>query len=816
MLRTTLLHDGWQLSSRRWLAPPGKVGFSTLEWLPASVPGHVHLDLHRNQVIADPFRGLHELGSQWIDEEDWVYRTTFAFEPDTARPHRVLRFEGLDTVATVLLNGVEAARHDDMFVPLVVDVSGLLRSGPNELRVELASAARVGRERRARYFAAEGLHPATVRFDEQAFVRKAQYMFGWDWGPRLASAGIWQPVSLIEHAGRLTDVRCRQRHLPDGSVELTVSSEREHGSDAEVLHFLEGRAAPLRDGEPVRLERPERWFPAGLGPQRLHLLESFLVPPGVAGRAEAEERALDRRRTRIGLREVRLVREPDSYGESFELVVNGQRVWCMGANWIPDHSLPSAVTPERVRAQLLRARDMNMNMLRVWGGGLYESEEFYDACDELGLLVWQDFPYACSYYPDDAAAQEVARWEARSAVRRLRNHPSLALWCGNNENLVMFQDKWDDQARNPTRCHGEHIYDQVLPEVLAELDPGRPYVPSSPAGGARVNAGGAGDQHYWDVWHGRGDWKHYADSTARFCSEFGFASAPGHRAIRRMACGSEGDALRWPVDGRAARWHDKTGKALEAFRAMVELHYPAARDMEEWAYFSQLNQRDALRHGIEHWRRSSFCRGALVWQLNDCWPVQSWAVLDVEAEPKAAAFELRRLCAPALASLERDGGTVRLWAVLDNALEPVRDLAVLEARSTLDGAVRGSWQAAVELAPGERRPVLSAEVAGLDPATTLLVASFAGSRTFRLLSEPKEAHLGDARLTARVSGGRLSIRTDAPVVDLFVWDSGTGLEPGQNYLTIPEAGGADVPAMGALRGELCARSLRGRHAVRIG
>jgi beta-mannosidase len=812
MLRTTLLHGGWRLSSRRWLLPPGKVGTSALEWLPARVPGHVHLDLHHNHVIADPLRGLHELGSQWIDEEDWIYRTTFELTPDEVLPHRLLRFEGLDTVATVILNGQQVARHDDMFVPLEVEATALLRPGPNELQVELDSAVRTGRERRARYFAAEGLDPATLRFDEQAFVRKAQYMFGWDWGPRLVSAGIWRPVALVEHAGRLTDVRCQQHHLPGGSVELTITST--HQGPGTVLHFLDGR--PLPEGEPVRLKHPELWFPAGLGPQRLHSLESFLVPEGVSGHARAERKALDRRTTRVGLREVGLVRAPDVHGESFELVVNGRRVWCLGANWIPDHPFPSAGTTERVRAQLLRARGLNMNMLRVWGGGLYESEDFYDACDELGLLVWQDFPYACSYYPDDAAAQEAARHEAEVAVRRLRNHPSLALWCGNNENLVMFQDRWGDPERHPVRYHGQAIFERVLPEALAELDPDRPYLPSSPAGGARINAGGAGDQHFWDVWHGRGDWKHYSESTARFCSEFGFASAPGHAAIRRMVCAGGGDALRLPVEDPAARWHDKTGKELATFRGMVEAHYPASRDLEEWSYYSQLNQRDALRHAVEHWRRSEFCRGALVWQLDDCWPAQSWAVVDSEGEPKAAAFELRRLYAPALASLERVEGLVRLWAILDNAERPVRGTALLEMRSTLDGSVRGSFRAELELAPGQRRAVLSADVSGLDPATTIVVGSFAGSRTFRLLAEPKETSLADAKVAARVGRSRLVVRVDAPVVDLFLWDAAGGFSLAQNYLTLPAAGEIALPLAGSLRGELCARSLRGQHAVRAG
>jgi beta-mannosidase len=817
-MRTTWLHDGWRLAARRWLAPPGRHGFSALEWLPARVPGHVHLDLLRHQVIADPFRGLHELGLAWVDEEDWVYRTTFDFTPDPALPRRVLRFEGLDTVATVFLNGAEVARHDDMFVPLELDATGLLQAGTNELRVELASAVRVGRERRARYLAAEGLDPATLRFDEQAFVRKAQYMFGWDWGPRLVSAGLWQPVALLEHGGRLLDVRCRQRHLPGGDVELTVTSEHEEaGEPLQAVHFLEGRDAPLRDGETVRLERPERWSPTGHGAQRLHRLETLLVPAGAEDRAAAERAARDRRTVRLGFREVELRQEPDAAGSSFELLVNGRPVWCVGASWIPDHSLPSAVSPQRLRAQLLRARGMNMNMLRVWGGGLYESEAFYDACDELGLLVWQDFAYACSYYPDDEAALEAAGREARAAVRRLRHHPSLALWCGNNENQVMFQDKWEDPARHPPRLYGEAIYQRVLPAVLADEDPDRPYVPGSPMGtapgGTRINAGGAGDQHCWDVWHGRGDWVFYSESTARFCSEFGFASAPGQAALRRMFAGGEPDPLRLPADDRVARWHDKTLKPLATFRALVELHYPAAHDLEEWAYTSQLNQRDALRHGIEHWRRSPLCRGTLVWQLNDCWPVQSWALVDAQGEPKCAAQELRRLYAPALASLAREGPMVRLWTLLQNADQPVRGQARLEARSLLSGAVLGALEAEVELAPGELRLALEADVSAFDPATTIVLATFAGTRTFRLLAEPKDAILPAAVLTARLAGDRLVLRTDAPVVDLLLWDAGGGLALGENWLTLPEAGEVELPASGLLRGRLCARSLRGRHEI---
>ena len=787
------------------------MGYSVLEWLPATVPGHVHTDLVRHGVISDPFEGMAELGCQWVDEEDFVYRTAFEFKRDANLPARILRFEGLDTVARVSLNGELVAEHDDMFVPLEIDVSERLRDGKNELEVALASATRVGRERRARYFASENLPSNLLRFEERAFVRKAQYMFGWDWGPRLASAGIWRPVALVEHAGRLRDVAVREEHRADGSVALAFASTFD--GTGEVLHFVEGFEKGARDGETLVIEKPKLWWPAGHGAQARVLVTSILAPRALPTRAEMEGSALDRRRMQLGLRTVRLVREKDALGESFEIEVNGKRIYCLGANWIPDHSFPSTITRARLREQLGRARDMNMNMLRVWGGGLYETPDFYEACDELGLLVWQDFPYACNYYPEDEASLALARREAEENVRRLRHHPSLTLWCGNNENLTMFEEGWEDRARHPKRYYGERIYEGVLPEVLAELDPTRPYIATSPWGGEQANGGGIGDQHYWDVWHGRGDWKHYDDSTGRFASEFGFASAPGHVSLARFAPDAD-EPLALPVRDRRARWHDKTLKGYETFLGYVELHYPASKSLEEWSYFSQLNQRDALRHGIEHYRRSEFCKGSLIWQLNDCWPVQSWAVLDFDASYKAAAYELRRLYAPALVSLVVSEGRARVTCVLDNARESVRGEAVLKARSLIDGRSLGRFAASVALAPGERRQVIDVDVSGFARDETILSVTFAGTESFRLLGEPKNARLSTPRLVASMVPGGIAVESDVPVVDLFVWDRKKTLELSDNFVTLPAGGRVLLRASGK-PGRLSARSLAGAHPIEM-
>jgi beta-mannosidase len=807
VLRITTLDKGWELSSKRWLTPPGRLGYFRLEWLPANVPGHVHEDLRLSGVIPDPFAELFELGCQWVDEEDWSYKTTFEVQRDSGLPRRVLRFEGLDTLATISLDGEVIASHENMFVPLEIDVTHL-DEGSHELRVDFESAVRVGRERRSRYFAAQGLAEDTLRFDERAFVRKAQYMFGWDWGPRLVSCGIWQPVRLIAHAGRLLDVNITQEHLPDGSVELECRSRID--GEGEVVHFVEGQEEPLRDGQKLRIQKPRLWWPAGLGEPALLLITSYLVPAGTPPGAH-ERAALDQRRTRVGLRTLRLLRTPDSFGESFEFEVNGARFYALGANFIPDHSFPALVKGAELREQLGRARDMNMNMLRVWGGGLYESETFYDLCDELGLLVWQDFPYACSYYPEDEASLAAVTAEARESVERLRKHPSLAIWCGNNENLTMFQDGWEDRARHPTYYYGKKIYEQILPALLAELDPTRPYVDTSPWGGERANQGGVGDQHYWDVWHGRGDWKFYEDSTARFSSEFGFAAAPSPRALARMAP-SEKEPLALDPRKLVARFHDKTLKGYDVFIGMVELHYRKSETLGEWSYHSQLNQRDALRHGIEHYRRSEFCRGSLIWQLNDCWPVQSWAVVDSTFAYKAAAFELRRLYAPLLASLVLDGARARLFGVLDNSRAGVTTRATLEVHSLSDGRSLGRWETDLTLAPNERRLLLDADLAGLDPRTTIVSASLGDSTTFRLLGEPKDAKLVAHDLRATFDGSLMTIESSLPVVDLFIWSDGGTLELFDNFVTLPAGGRVALRGRGE-PGSLCARSLAGLHRV---
>ena len=831
--RGRFLHEGWQFALLPWCEPDAKLACSTLEWLPARVPGHIHLDLIEQGVIADPFERMNELGCQWVDEQEVSYRTHFEFEPDPSAPRRVLRFEGLDTVCRVYLNGAPIAEHRNMFVPLEVEVSACLVSGENLLEVRFDSAVKVGQKLRAEYFAEHGLPDTTARFDERSFVRKAQYMYGWDWGPRLVSAGIWREVTLLEYAARIHDVHVIQSHSEDGTVRVEARTTADAGV---IVHVFS--ACPLRigDGEVAHLPRPERWYPHGLGSQSLYTLDTYLCPTGFdaallpADVATAEAHlaaiALDQRVTKIGIRTLRLLQEADEHGRSFEFEVNGERLFMLGANWIPDHSFPSRVTRRALRERLESARDAGMNMLRVWGGGLYESDDFYELCDELGLLVWQDFPFACAYYPDTGEFCESLREEASVNVRRLRNHASLALWCGNNENLTMWQNKWGGEEHQPHRYFGEHLYDEILPKVLRELDPERPYIPTSPQGGEKdANSGGTGDQHYWDVWHGRGDWPHYRDSGARFSSEYGFASSCSMRAWRAVfaprAQGAVRDldvittSSRASVRDPVVRWHDKTAKGYEVFLAYVALHYPVAQSLEEWVYFSQLNQRDALRCALEHYRRSELCRGSLIWQLNDCWPVQSWSLIDAEAQPKSAWFELRRLHAPRLLSITLTSDDAELHASLDNAREGWKGPVTLRALSVRTGQELRTVSGELCLSSGERQSVLCMPLADLPRTGTLLLGTSGAVTAQALLAEPKELELpaAEALAISLDSDGALEIGASTPLLDLVLTDADGTSAFQHNCVSLPHPGVLRLGYRG--RGHaLEARSLAGRHALK--
>ncbi|MCU0316968.1 MAG: hypothetical protein MUC92_10280 [Fimbriimonadaceae bacterium] len=748
------------------------------DWLPARVPGHVHLDLEREGIIANPLLRTYERGCQWVDETDWVYRTTFDWHPKRGNPKRVLHFEGLDTVCSVYLNGDLVACHDNMFLPLEVDVTELLKEGQNEIKVEFYSAARIGRERLERFRAKVGLKHEVSYLFERSFVRKAQYMFGWDWGPRLVSCGIWKAVWLEEFAFRLQDPWIQQGFNPDGSVEVHLSLAMEGetppgrlvadvsllGDDLGIIEMT--RADDGLFHADVHVRDPKLW---GLDSTSEDTL-------GVAfGLSDSDEWSLV---VPTGLRQAELLREPDEFGESYQILLNGSPVWVFGANWIPNHSFPSVVSQLDYDNQLNRAKGVGMNMLRVWGGGLYESDGFYAATRETGTMVWQDFTFACGYYPDDEEAKEALTKEATYQIKRLRNEPSLVLWCGNNENSMLWDNKWGGEDKSPDRFYGDSLYEELLPQLLSKLDPSRSYVPSSPyykderfanaKNRYEHNMGNVGDSHYWDVWHGRGDWVHYADSYSRFSSEFGFASAPSLTVWSQTLIGGEKQAF-----SSAANQHNKTGKPVEEFQRLIELHYPQIKTIEDLTYYSQCNQRDAMRFALEHYRRGRFCSGTLIWQLNDCWPVQSWALVDSAGKEKLAMHELNRVFSPLLTALFVRGDALEIWnsfVNIETELYPAKELEVA-IYDLLTGKVVAKESFAEAVRPGLPTEVGTMALAGIDRKAALAVALREGHPVaWKLLLEPKEVQASSWPITASLHDGLLTVASSGPVVDLLVFD----------------------------------------------
>ncbi|MEU0068175.1 glycoside hydrolase family 2 protein [Streptomyces sp. NPDC006332] len=661
MLEATPLTEGWILKHEG-----GE--------LPASVPGCVHTDLLAAGVIPDPLVGQGEREVAWVGRRKWTYETDLA-APD-GHEQTDLVFDGLDTVAEVLLDGRLLGRTRNMHRSYRFDVTGL----GGRLSVRFGSAYAEAEAVRGTL----GERPAAYAEPYQ-YLRKMACSFGWDWGPTLVTAGIWRPVRLERWStARLARVRPLVT-VEDGSgrVELRVDVER---SRVEARLSVEARVGGVRaraeiDGTSgtVRVEIPDvrLWWPRGYGEQPLYEVKLTLLHEG---------RPLDVWRRRVGFRTVELDRRPDAHGTGFTFVVNGERLFARGVNWIPDDVFPSRIGPDRYRERLRQAADAGVDLVRVWGGGIYESEDFYDACDELGLLVWQDFPFACAAYPEEQPLRGEVEAEARENVVRLMPHPSLVLWNGNNENLWGFRD-WGWEARLAGDSWGEGYYLGLLPRVVAELDPTRPYAAGSPWSGSwehHPNDPAHGTHHSWEVWN-REDYADYRASVPRFVAEFGWQAPPAYATLRRALPGEE-----LAPDSPGMLHHQKADDGNGKLERGLARHFALPEgDFDRWHYLTQINQARAVAAGIEHWRAHwPVCAGTVVWQLNDCWPVTSWAAIDGDGREKPLYHELRRLYADRLLTLQvREGGLVSA-AVNQSARVWSGTLAL--RRMSVEGLVIGS------------------------------------------------------------------------------------------------------------------------------
>ncbi len=660
----------------------------TFEWMPATVPGTIHTDLIAAGKIEDPYYRLNERSTQWIDKVNWEYRTTFSVSTsDLDKQNIRLVFEGLDTYASVYLNGKLVINADNMFITWKHDIKKFLKLGDNELRIYFTSPLIQGLEKQETFgfqlpaindqSETGGLGPNKV----SVFTRKAGYHFGWDWGPRLVTSGIWRPVYFEAwEDARISSLHIIQKKLDKKSAYLfaEVGVDAANAGNLTLTLLVNGTKITSASINVVKgvsvqkagfkIDNPEIWWPNGLGEHPLYNITAELSSTG---------KLIDSKSETIGLRTIKLVRKPDATGdgESFYFEVNGRPVFAKGANYIPNDVFLPRVKPETYKFIVKSAADANMNMLRVWGGGVYENDLFYELCDKYGIMVWQDFMFACSMYPGDKEFLNSIRCEAEDNVKRLRNHACIAIWCGNNEIETAWAQGHEDwgwgwkklynpQQRETIWNAYDTIFHHILPAVVSANTDHQPYWQSSPSAGMGKLAGyknNSGDMHYWGVWHGQHPFSDFRKYRARFMSEYGFQSFPEFNSVKKYTLPQD-----WNIESEVMASHQRSGIGNLRIKEYMEKDYIIPTDFEQFLYVGQLLQAEAIKMALlTHRRDMPYCMGSLYWQINDCWPVASWSGIDYYGKWKALHYFVREACKNQAINLVADDNKLTISGISD-------------------------------------------------------------------------------------------------------------------------------------------------------
>ncbi|MCY0977539.1 glycoside hydrolase family 2 protein [Chryseobacterium wangxinyae] len=670
------------LSSEKWQFKNSKDN----EWLSATVPGTVHLDLMNNKIIPDPYKDENEKKVQWIENEDWDYQTSFIVSENELKNQNIdLIFNGLDTFSEIYLNGKLLKKTDNMFRKWEIPVKANLKAGENILQIKFRSAVNIGKELAKKV-------PFTMPESPRSFVRKAQYQFGWDWGPRLVTAGIWKDVKLnFWNNAKLKNVKIEQKNISEQLANLIFYTEVfvEKEGKYHVGINSNFKDYNLTKGKnvieiPFDIKYPKLWQPNGFGAAYTYQFAVSIFQ---------NDTILDQKLLETGLRTVELIQEKDEKGKSFYFKVNGNPMYAKGTNWIPGDSFSPRMTKEKYQKLIKDCKDANMNMIRVWGGGIYEDDEFYKACDENGILVWQDFMFAGSFYPSDDDFLNNVREEVKDQVNRLQNHPSIALWCGNNE-IDEAIVNWGYQKQfNYTKDDSlqvwkdyKKLFHAVIPDALEKnlTSEKNIYWPTSPSiGWGHKESLTEGDSHYWGVWWGEFPFEIYNEKVPRFASEYGFQGMPSLETVKSMF--SQNPDL--SLENSVIKAHEKNARGFHIIDEYMKRDYIVPVDFVKYNYVSQLLQARGMQIAIEaHRRAKPYNMGTLYWQLNDCWPVISWSSIDYLGNWKALHYQVKRSFENQVILTEEKDGDLNFFAVNDG-IENFEDVSVNIQVVRFDGKI---------------------------------------------------------------------------------------------------------------------------------
>ncbi len=749
-------------------------GVDTLNWQKATVPGNVFTDLKKNNIIPDPFILSNEEKVQWVSSKDWEYKTSFKLSEDILEKQNItLNFGGLDTYSSIFLNDQLIGSTNNAFRNYSFSVKGNIKT-TNNLRIVFDAPEKREKELKNAidYSLPEG---------NRVFTRKAQFQYGWDWGPKLNTCGIWKNTTIKAWDKLIfTDIFLQQNSIHKGSANLTakISIQSAVGTSANILYSIDGNQQnfpiKLKKGNheynvPITIHNPKLWWTHNLGNPYLYNFEFAL---------ESNGDVYDKKTIKKGIRSLTLITEKDSIGTSFYFELNGKPVYAKGANYIPQNSFQNEVKDNHYEKLLSDVVDSNMNMLRVWGGGIYENDIFYDLCDEKGILVWQDFMFACAMYPGDKAFFENVKIEATQQVKRLRNHSSIALWCGNNENSEGWhrwgwQGNRSEEEKELIWSHYQHLFNDLLPSIVKNLSDSTPYWESSPKyGRGNPKYEFEGDAHDWWVWHDATPFEHFEEKVPRFMSEFGFQSFPSYEVVNTM---NQDTSLNLTSD--AVKSHQKHSRGFQLIQQYMERDYKTPDNSEDYIYTSQLVQAKGITMGIEaHRRAKPKNMGTLYWQLNDCWPSISWSSIDYLGNWKALQYKAKKAFKNLLISSEIKNDSLQIYVINDHFkdLQDTLEIKIMD----FDGNITSSSKKEITIPSNSSSIFEKISLKNIDRSSKVILATLNDKSRIIYLDKPKNLKLKKAPITTLIEktekGFSVRLKSETLQKDVFLYTKEKG------------------------------------------